>query len=226
MTSAYHRNACSISFRCTFCYTSSTNSMLVEPENKTTTIYENLFSVQVCFRFRYRIVWTHKLQNNINDNRWLILQQRFLCNDFARNQGHNVWLFDLWLTQEGLEILLWLLTTLLITYLFFLCSSFLFVFRFYFVCLLIDFENCIIVSFFLFRKSLSAAAATGDLNSIHDMMARGGHIDERDTQLNTPLHHACLAGHLEAVELLLSYGADVTAENSLGKCCLQFAGHR
>ena len=68
--------------------------------------------------------------------------------------------------------------------------------------------------------SLSAAAATGDLSLIHDMMARGGHIDERDTQLNTPLHHACLAGHLDAVELLLSYGADVNAENSLGKWCV------
>jgi ankyrin repeat protein len=61
--------------------------------------------------------------------------------------------------------------------------------------------------------------------AIHATMARGGTIDERDTQLNTPLHHACLAGHLEAVELLLSYGAEVNAENALGKDCLQFAGH-
>jgi hypothetical protein len=73
--------------------------------------------------------------------------------------------------------------------------------------------------------SLSAAAATADLGQIHTHMANGGFIDERDTHLNTPLHHACLAGHRAAVELLLSYGADVNAENMQGKSTLQFAGH-
>jgi hypothetical protein len=56
-------------------------------------------------------------------------------------------------------------------------------------------------------------------------MSSGGFIDERDTHLNTPLHHACLAGNRAAVELLLSYGADVNAENMQGKSTLQFAGH-
>jgi hypothetical protein len=73
--------------------------------------------------------------------------------------------------------------------------------------------------------SLSAAAATGDLVQIHTHMSSGGFIDERDTHLNTPLHHACLAGNRAAVELLLSYGADVNAENMQGKSTLQFAGH-
>ena len=106
--------------------------------------------------------------------------------------------------------------------------------------------------------SLSAAAATGELGQIHGHMAAGGFIDERDTHLNTPLHHACLvrclfvlsgacslptsagatpkrltfvvhpvqAGNRAAVELLLSYGADVNAANKQGKSCLQFGARR
>jgi len=73
--------------------------------------------------------------------------------------------------------------------------------------------------------SLCGAAATGDLNVIHEMMARGRSVDERDTHQNTPLHHACLAGNLPVVEGLLSYGADVNAVNLHGKSCLQFAAH-
>jgi ankyrin repeat protein len=70
--------------------------------------------------------------------------------------------------------------------------------------------------------SLCGAAATGDLSVIHEMMARGRSVDERDTHQNTPLHHACLAGNLPVVEGLLSYGADVNAVNLHGKSCLQF----
>jgi ankyrin repeat protein len=90
---------------------------------------------------------------------------------------------------------------------------------------IIVFRFFVVSSTMAHAGSLSAAAATGDLVQIHTHMASGGFIDERDTHLNTPLHHACLAGNRAAVELLLSYGADVNAENMQGKSTLQFAGH-
>jgi ankyrin repeat protein len=51
----------------------------------------------------------------------------------------------------------------------------------------------------------------------------GADIEARDSIQRTPLMYACKAGSKEAVELLLSYKADIKAVNNLGDSCVNLA---
>ena len=48
-------------------------------------------------------------------------------------------------------------------------------------------------------------------------------MNEPDVYLNSPLHHASLAGFTEVMKCLCELGADVNAKNAQGRSCLQFA---
>lgn len=50
------------------------------------------------------------------------------------------------------------------------------------------------------------------------MIQDGANVNERDSDRgNTPIHWACAGGHLDAIEVLLEYGADVNAQNKHGR---------
>ena len=47
--------------------------------------------------------------------------------------------------------------------------------------------------------------------------------DEQSAYNETPLHTACLHGHLDTVRLLLQHGADVDARDTKGNTVLHFS---
>ncbi len=61
-------------------------------------------------------------------------------------------------------------------------------------------------------QTLIYAAAKGDLGSMEKLLAEKKDVNEKDSRGRTPLIAASRNGHLEAVNLLLSHGADVNAQ--------------
>jgi len=56
------------------------------------------------------------------------------------------------------------------------------------------------------------------LSRLEQLIQDGANVNERDTDRgNTPIHWACAGGHLDAIEMLLEYGADVNAQNKHGR---------
>lgn len=78
------------------------------------------------------------------------------------------------------------------------------------------------------KKSLHEAARENDIESIKILLERS-HPDMRDSSGKTPLHEACLKGHVAAVELLLNSGAKVDARRPNGFTPLHYVaanGHK
>lgn len=69
------------------------------------------------------------------------------------------------------------------------------------------------------EEPILLAAATGKLGDLQQELMKGENVDRRDSQLRcTPLHWASVGSHDEAVELLLTHGADSSAvEPSQGR---------
>lgn len=64
-------------------------------------------------------------------------------------------------------------------------------------------------------KDMLRAAKSGSTAAVKQLLEQEPDlIAVRDTDGSTPLHCATWKGHLPVVELLLSFGADVNAENS------------
>ena len=55
-----------------------------------------------------------------------------------------------------------------------------------------------------------SAAQAGDVVLLRQLLDNGHFINETNYDCVTPLHEACLAGHLECVRFLLLYGANVS----------------
>jgi ankyrin repeat protein len=62
---------------------------------------------------------------------------------------------------------------------------------------------------------LHEAAEAGRANVLETMLACGFHVDARDKDQVTPLQRAAMAGHVEAVRVLLAHGADVNAVDAM-----------
>lgn len=55
------------------------------------------------------------------------------------------------------------------------------------------------------------------------LLNAGAHVDARNAYGNSPLHIACLNGHLPVCQLLLSYGANIEATNYRGQTPLHIS---
>ena len=67
---------------------------------------------------------------------------------------------------------------------------------------------------FALANTLTIAARNSDLEKIAEFIAAGADVNE--SGFATPLQMAAFSGHVEAVNLLLSHGADIDAVRSLG----------
>lgn len=87
------------------------------------------------------------------------------------------------------------------------------------------------VSFFLEQRGfgggrLHYAAKDGDMTCLQVLLrdpSLRAEINARDESGDAPLHHAALAGHLEAVRFLLDKGADINSVNTRGMSALNLA---
>lgn len=73
---------------------------------------------------------------------------------------------------------------------------------------------------------LAAAALSGSVTDVLSALAQGARLDDPapDSGRQTPLMAACLRGHTDVVELLLTRGADGTIGERDGYTCLDGAG--
>lgn len=65
--------------------------------------------------------------------------------------------------------------------------------------------------------SVFEAARLGDLHALQQRLAEGASANGKNELGDTPLHLAAAAGHMEAVRLLLSAGADPLAQDAAGR---------
>ena len=72
-------------------------------------------------------------------------------------------------------------------------------------------------------SDLIGASKTGDLVKVISLLTNGADVNARDDDDSTPLHHACINGHKQVVEILLAGGADVNARNIYGNIPLHYA---
>lgn len=66
---------------------------------------------------------------------------------------------------------------------------------------------------------LHAAAKSGDVEGVKQLLAQGYDINVRDENEATPLHWAVYAGHEAVARLLIARGADIYA-NEIQLCCV------
>lgn len=74
--------------------------------------------------------------------------------------------------------------------------------------------------------TFDAAAKSGQLDLLEQMLVDGVEIDAKDTAGRTLLHWAVESGHVEAVRLLLKYGADRSITDRSRKTAYQLARKR
>eukprot|EP01124_Arcella_intermedia_P019342 TRINITY_DN26655_c0_g1_i1.p1 TRINITY_DN26655_c0_g1~~TRINITY_DN26655_c0_g1_i1.p1 ORF type:complete len:251 (+),score=55.72 TRINITY_DN26655_c0_g1_i1:31-783(+) len=62
------------------------------------------------------------------------------------------------------------------------------------------------------------AAERNNVKRLEELIQDGADVNERDWDRgSTPLHFACAAGNLDAIETLLEYAADINAQNKHGR---------
>lgn len=67
------------------------------------------------------------------------------------------------------------------------------------------------------QVSIHAAARSGDLNCLIELLCQGANPNEQDSAGKSSLHHAFENGHLDLVNLLLSAGASLRVTDSRGR---------
>ncbi|CAD5114934.1 DgyrCDS3965 [Dimorphilus gyrociliatus] len=70
-----------------------------------------------------------------------------------------------------------------------------------------------------------SSSANGDLNHLKLLLQSGRHPDERDEKGRTGLHLAASHGNEDVLRLLLESGADVDAIDTFGNTPLHYCGH-
>jgi ankyrin repeat protein len=70
---------------------------------------------------------------------------------------------------------------------------------------------------------LLAAARTGHVGTVRDMLTAGANVNMKDEHGNTPLIEAARNGHDDVVRTLLAAGADPKLTNEDGKTALMLA---
>lgn len=73
------------------------------------------------------------------------------------------------------------------------------------------------------KGTIIEAALGRDMPRVRAALDAGENVDERDADSRTALHHACIQGQEELVDLLLSFKADVACADSNGWTPLHFA---
>ena len=68
------------------------------------------------------------------------------------------------------------------------------------------------------RTAMMEAAGAGNCVIIKQLAQKGADTNAKDYESNTPLHFACMYGHVEAVRLLIELGAklDIQAAGIAG----------
>jgi len=62
------------------------------------------------------------------------------------------------------------------------------------------------------------AAEQNNIKRLEELIQDGADVNETDWDRgNTPIHWACAAGNLDAIEVLLEYGAEINAQNKHGR---------
>ena len=64
-----------------------------------------------------------------------------------------------------------------------------------------------------YKNPLSVAIQNQDIDSLRDLIARGGNVNGKEDDNSTPLFAAVESGNIDAVRLLLDYGAKVNSRN-------------
>ena len=74
------------------------------------------------------------------------------------------------------------------------------------------------------RTAMMEAAGAGNTIIIKQLVEKGADVNAKDYESNTPLHFACMYGHVEAVRLLIDLGAkpDIQA-SGLGRTPMKIA---
>lgn len=78
------------------------------------------------------------------------------------------------------------------------------------------------------RKDIWSAARTAKLTLVGELLESGMDVDQRDSDGNTPLIMAAMAGKTEVARLLIEKGADVNAKSNGGSAAIHsaaFLGH-
>lgn len=71
--------------------------------------------------------------------------------------------------------------------------------------------------------TLLAKVKNKDIAAVENLLNNGENVNEKNSQGNTALHYAVATGNAEMVKLLLSYNADINAQNAKGWSPLSIA---
>lgn len=71
--------------------------------------------------------------------------------------------------------------------------------------------------------TLLAKVKNKDIAAVENLLNNGENVNEKNSQGNTALHYAVATGNVEMVKLLLSYNADINAQNAKGWSPLSIA---
>jgi ankyrin repeat protein len=79
------------------------------------------------------------------------------------------------------------------------------------------------IAVWLTKPSLVRAAKAGKVNTVRQMLSRGGDVDVHDRYGRTALMEAVREGHIEVVKLLLEHGANIHKRSYSDKFAIDYA---
>lgn len=74
-------------------------------------------------------------------------------------------------------------------------------------------------------SELFSAVRKNDVKLLAELLKPGNQSNEIDVDGRTPLHHACIQGFIECINLLLQHGANILAKDNSGQTALHLAAH-
>lgn len=73
------------------------------------------------------------------------------------------------------------------------------------------------------NENIFEAARTGNAQQLRIFLVNDVNVNAKDARGQTPLHYACLGGHVECVKTLLENGANINEKNQVGYAPLHTA---